>query len=117
MAFPAAPKITVGTQDVGAQLGSVVEGLRGTLGGIKDEASAKTALPRLQDMAKQLDTINTARGQLPAEGKKSLASYVATLLPLIRPMIDNALKGSGVGAVAKPVLDQIFNRLEAMSKA
>ena len=115
-ALPPIPNITVGSQDVGAQLGSVVEGLRGTLSGIKDEASAKTALPRLQDMTKQLDGINTLRGQLPPEGKKSLAAYAATLLPILRPLIDKALAGSGVGAIAKPVLDQIFSRLEAMSK-
>ena len=54
---------------------------------------------------------------MPAEAKKGLATYVGQLLPLIRPMIDNALKGSGVGAILKPVLDNIFNRLEAMSKA
>ena len=115
-AFPVAPKITVGSQDVGAQLSSVVEGLRGTLTGLKDEGSAKEALPRLQAMTKQLDGISDLRGQLPAEGKKGLASYVASLLPLLRPLIDKALAGSGVGPIAKPVLDQIFNRLEAMTK-
>ena len=114
--FPAVPSITVGNQDVGQQLGTVVEGLRGTLTGLKDEGSAKAALPRLQEMTRQLDGITALRGQLPAEGKKTLANYVATLLPLIRPLIDKALAGTGVAVVAKPILDQIFNRLEAMSK-
>ena len=117
VAFPAAPKITVGSQDVGAQLGSVVEGLRGTLTGMKDDASAKAALPRLQETAKQLDTLNGLRGQLPAEAKKSLAGYAGSLIPLLRPLIDKALAASGVGPIAKPILDQILNRIEAMSKA
>ena len=116
-AIPPVPKITVGSQDVGAQLSSIVDGLRGTLPGITNEATAKDALPRLQAMTKQLDGINELRGQLPADGKKSLASYVASLLPILRPMIDKALAASGVGPIAKPVLDQILNRLEAMSKA
>ena len=115
--FPVAPKITAGSQDVGAQLGSVVEGLRGTLSGLKDEASAKAALPRLQDTAKQLETINGLRGGLPADGKSALAGYAGSLLPLLRPLIEKALATAGVGAIAKPVLDQILNRIEAMSKA
>ncbi|MFM9941985.1 MAG: DUF937 domain-containing protein [Hyphomicrobiaceae bacterium] len=114
--LPAAPAITFNNQNVGAQVGSVVEGLRGTLGSIKDEATAKSALPRLQETLKQLDGINTMRGNMPAEAKKGLAAYIAQLLPIIRPMIDNALKTAGVGPVAKPVLDNILNRLDTMSK-
>lgn len=115
--LPTPPRVLVGQQDVAGQLGSVIEGLRGTLVGVRDEQSAKAAVPRLQDMAKQLDGINSLRGQLPADGKKSLASYVGQLLPIVRPLIENALKAAGVGPVAKPILDQILNRLETMSKA
>lgn len=115
--LPAVPAIKVGTQDIGAQFGSVVEGLRGTLVAVKDEASAKTAVPRLQETLKQLDGINQLRGTMPADAKKSLAAYAAQLLPLIRPLIDKALQGSGVAAIAKPVLDSILNRIETMSKS
>lgn len=115
--FPAVPKITAGSQDIGAQLGSVVEDLRGTLIGLKDEASARAALPRMQAMSKQLDGINGLRGNLPSEGKSALAGYANSLLPLLRPMIEKALATAGVGAIAKPVLDQIFARIEAMAKA
>lgn len=116
VALPAIPKIMSGTQDVGAQLGSTVEGLRATLGGIKDEASAKLALPRLQETAKQLDALNGLRGQLPADAKKSLSSYSSSLLPILRPLIDRVLGTSGVSALLKPVLDQIFARLDGMAK-
>lgn len=115
--LPAVPKIMAGSQDIGAQLGSVVEGLRGTLTGVKDEATAKAALPRLQETAKQLDTLNGLRGQLNADGKKSLATYSSSLLPLLKPIIDRVLGTSGVGAVLKPVLDQIIARIDGMAKA
>ena len=115
--WPAAPQITVGSQNIGAQLGSVVEGLRGTLPNIKDEASARSALPRLQEMAQQLTGLQDQAGKAPADVKRSLASYAAQLLPLIRPLIERALATSGVGPIAKPVLDTILNRIEAMSKA
>lgn len=116
VALPTVPTITVGGQNVAAQLGSTVEGLRGTISGMKDEASAKAALPRLQETLKQLDTFNAARGNMPAEAKKGLGTYAGTLLPLLRGWIDNALKGTGVAGVAKPVLDQIFARIETISK-
>lgn len=117
VALPAAPKILAGTQDIGSQLGSTVEGLRATLGGVKDEASAKAALPRLQETAKQLETLSGLRGQLPADAKKSLATYSSSLLPALRPLIDRVLGTTGVAAVLKPVLDQIISRIDGMSKA
>ncbi|MEZ5849773.1 MAG: DUF937 domain-containing protein [Hyphomicrobiaceae bacterium] len=115
--LPAAPQISAGTQNIGAQIGTLAEGLRGTLPGMTDAASARSALPRLTEMGKQLESIETLRGQLPAAGKQGLAAYVASLLPILRPMIDAALARAGVGPVVKPVLDQILNRLETMAKA
>lgn len=115
--FPAPPQITIAGQNIGGQLGSVAEGLRGTLSGIKDEASARSALPRLQEMAQQLGGIQDAAGKVPADARRSLASYAAQLLPLLRPLIEKALAAAGVGPIAKPVLDQILNRIEALAKA
>ena len=115
--FPAPPQITIAGQNIGGQLGSVAEGLRGTLSGIKDEASARSALPRLQEMAQQLGGIQDSAGKVPADARKTLASYAAQLLPLLRPLIEKALAAAGVGPIAKPVLDQILNRIEALAKA
>ncbi len=117
LAVPAAPKITLGNQDVGAQLGSLAEGLRGTLLTLKDKQSAEAALPRLQEMQRQLTGINETAGKLPPEARKGLANYAAQLLPLLRPLIEKALSAAGVGPVAKPVLDQILSRLEGLAKA
>ena len=117
LSLPAAPQITLGNQNIGAQLSSVAEGLRGTLVNVKDEASAKAALPRMQEMAQQLAGLRDNSAKLPPDARKTLATYAAQLLPLLRPLIDKALAASGVGPVAKPVLDQILNRLEALAKA
>ncbi len=116
VSLPAAPQITLAGQNIGSQLGSVAEGLRGTLVSLKDEASAKAALPRLQEMSQQLSGIRDNAAKLPPDTRKTLAGYAAQLLPLLRPLIDKALATSGVGPVAKPVLDQILNRIEAMAK-
>jgi hypothetical protein len=116
-AIPAAPTITVGNQNIGAQLGSLAESLRGTVGGIRDQATAREAMPKLQAMADQLSGIqNTAAGLQP-DARRTLASYAAQLLPLLRPVLEKALQSAGVGPVAKPILDQIIGRLETLAKS
>jgi hypothetical protein len=67
-------------------------------------------------MSQQLSGIRDNAAKLPPDTRKTLAGYAAQLLPLLRPLIDKALATSGVGPVAKPVLDQILNRIEAMAK-
>ncbi|MBS0243964.1 MAG: DUF937 domain-containing protein [Proteobacteria bacterium] len=117
VALPTPPSITVGGQNIGSQLGTAAEQLRSTLAGLTDEASAKSALPKLQDMAKQLGGVREQADKLPADGKRALAGYAAQLLPVIRPLIERAIAASGYGPLVKPVLEQILNRIEAMAKA
>ncbi len=114
--LPTPPQISVGDQNIGAQIGTLVERLQGTLTSLVDAASARTALPTLIEIGNQLEGIEKLRGQLAPAGKQSLAAYVASLLPLLRPMVDAALARSGVEPPLGPVLDQILNRLETMSK-
>lgn len=116
VSIPVAPAITVGSSNIGSLLGSSAEDLRRALGDIKDEASARAQLNRLQGISTQLNGVKDAAAKLPADGKKTLATYAAQLLPIIRPLIDKALAAAGVGPIAKPVLDQILNRLTELSK-
>jgi hypothetical protein len=113
---PPAQKILAGNVDVGSQLAGVFDILKTQAGGIKDVASAQAALPRLQDAAKTLDSVNGLTGALGAEAKKQLASYVAGQIPVIGPVLQNALKIPGVAAILQPVIDQITARLTGLSK-
>lgn len=115
--FPAPPAITVYNQNIGAQVGTLVEGLRGNLARITDEASARSALPALQETLKQLDGLTEVRGRMPADAKRSLAVYVSQITALLRPMVDGLLRQAGVSPVVKPVLDNILNRLDTMAKS
>lgn len=45
---------------------SVMEEMVATLQGVKDEASAKAAKPKLEDLAKRFDDINQRESKLPA---------------------------------------------------
>ena len=113
---PAAPAATAVAADLGSQVAKVLGSLTSSLGGIKDEATAKTALPGLQDIAKQIDGFKAATAVLPAEGKKPIASLVAAALPSITAAVEKSLGIPGVGALITPVLEPVVNNLAALAK-
>ena len=102
--------------DMPAQVTKILDGLKGTLTGVTDEASAKTALPKLQDMLAQLDKTKTAAAALPAEARHPLVVMISGIMPGVADMITKALAIPGVSGVLKPVLDQISASLGAMGK-
>ncbi len=112
-----APAITINNQNVGAQLGSIVEGLRANLARITDEGSAKSALPALQETLEQLDGLTEVRARMPAEAKRTLALYVSQVTALLRPAVDGLLRQAAVSPIVKPVLDNILNRLDTLAKS
>ena len=59
------------------------------LGGVKDEATANAAVPGLQDIAKQIDSVKAAA--LFGDAKKSIASLVAAALPGITAAVEKAV--------------------------
>jgi hypothetical protein len=114
--IPAMPKLMVDGQDIAGQTRAVAEGLAATFKTVKDEASAKAALPKLQDADKTLGTITGLAAKLPADGRKSLATGTSSLLTMLRPLIDQALAASGAGPVLKPIVDGILNKIQGLSK-
>jgi len=116
-ALPTPPSIMVGNVDLGSQLGSVLGGLQGSLGGIKDVGSAQAALAGLQRSQADLDRLGGLVGQLSGDHKKSLATYIAAVLPMLMPVINNLLASSSLGPIVKPVLEAIVGRLNTMAKA
>jgi hypothetical protein len=103
--------------DLAGQVTKALAGLTGTLGGITDEASAKAALPGLQDIAKQIDGLKSAAGLLSGDAKAPVAGAVTGALPAILAAVEKALGIPGVGELLKPVLGPLVANLTAMSKA
>lgn len=113
----AAQALVVGGVDLGKQLGEVVDGLKTSLGGITDAASAQAQLPTLQQLQAKLDGMTATVEGLPAEGKSALATLVSASLPTLRTTAEQIAALEGVGPVVKPVLDAIIAKLDAWSKA
>ena len=109
-------KILAGNVDLGQEVASVIETLRGTAGGIRDVASAQTALPRMQDAAAKLDRVGALAGGLPPDAKRALASYVGQNIGAVSPALNALLSIPGVGPILKPVIDQLLGRMSLLSR-
>jgi hypothetical protein len=102
--------------DVGGQVKTLSDGLRTTLGSIKDAGSAQAALPKLQDAVAQLDKVKGLAASMPAGGKSSFAALITSLMATLNPLFDTALAVPGVSGIVKGPIDQIRNAMTALSK-
>ena len=113
---PAATAGAAGIHDVRSLMSKTLGALTLTLGGIKDEATAKAAVPGLQDISKQIDGVKTAAALLSGDAKKPIASLIAAALPSITAAVEKAVGIPGAGALISPVLGPIVANLDALSK-
>ena len=113
---PMSSKITYNNADVGAQASSIFDGLKSTITGIKDEASATASLPKLRDAATSLDTMRDIAGKLPADGRKNLAGIFAAQLPGLQSVTSTAIKAPGVESIIQPVMAKIIDSIVALAK-
>lgn len=102
--------------DLVPQMASIYKGMSDTLGGVRDQASAQAALPRLQETAKQLDTLNGLAGQMPPAVRGDLAKLMQSYAGPAQSLIDTALKTAGVPGILQPILTQIINRVLGLAK-
>lgn len=110
-ATPAIPEV-----DLAGTANGTIEALKNALAGVKDEATAKSSLPKLQEIAAQIEKLKGTAMALPADARHPLVVMISGVMPGVASMIDKALAMPGVGAVLKPVLDQIAGNLGAIAK-
>ena len=109
------PSLAVGAVDVGQEITGGLEKLRTALQGVTDAASAKAALPKLQDAKGQIDKVNGLIGQLSPEQRKILAGLVNQFMPTISPLFDKVLTIPGVAELIKPIIDGLRTTLTALT--
>jgi Bacterial protein of unknown function (DUF937) len=112
-----AGNLSVDGVDLKSSLKTGIDGLKTTLQGISDAASAKAALPPLEKEGQQFDKLRDLAGKLPMDGKTAFAALVAQLRPSIDDLFNKVLAIPGVGDIAKPVIDGLRAKLDALSKA
>ena len=108
---------TPNASDVSADLTASVDTVRKTLQGITDPASARAALPKLQQATERLDKINSLAAQLPPSSRKELASLVEASMPALNRLCDQALSNPQIAGLAKPAIDALRARLQMLAQA
>jgi hypothetical protein len=113
----ATPNLTVGGVDLAKQVNESVGTLSAALTGITDVASARAALPKIQEATAEFDKVNALAAQLPPDGRKTLAGLIAAATPTIYQLCDKVVAMPGVGGIAKPAIDDLRTRLDTLTRA
>jgi hypothetical protein len=100
--------------DLGKQITDNITSLRTTLDGVTDVASAKAALPKVQEAASQIDKTGGEVGQLSADQKKLVARLINPLMPAFNQLCDKVLAIPGVAEVLKPSIDAVKAKLTTL---
>jgi hypothetical protein len=99
--------------EAGKVAGSLFSGLTKVLGGVKDEATAKAALPELEKFGPLLKTLESETEKLPADEKPAFAKVISENLGLLKKLIDTAMGIPGVKELLGPVVTPM---VEALAK-
>jgi hypothetical protein len=96
---------------VGKSATDLFGGLTSVLKGVTDEATAKAALPKLEEFTPMLEQLTTEAGKLPAEEKTAFGEFVGKNLGLLQKVIDTVMAIPGVkdvlGAVVTPMVEAL----------
>jgi hypothetical protein len=108
--------LTVGGMNLANQINSSVGSIRTVLPGITDAASAEAALPKLKEATAQLNEVSSRATQLSPEGRITLVKLIVAATPTINRMCDKVLATPGAGDVAKPAIDELRGKLDALAR-
>ena len=103
--------------DLNRDLTSSVSAARTALLGMTDPASARAALPNLQQAALQIDKISTMADQLPPAARQTIAATIKPTMGAFNQMFDKILASPELAAIAKPTIDTLRSKLAALSQA
>jgi hypothetical protein len=107
--------IKVGDVDIGELATSAINDLNSSAAGIKDEATAQTALPGLTKASSEFDQLTGLLNQLSPETRKTLAEAFASIRPNLAHLMDRVLAIPGVSAIIKPAVDAINAKLDMLA--
>ena len=109
--------IKVGDVDIGELATSAVNDAYTSLSGIKDEATAQSAVSGLTKATSEFDQLDGLLNQLTPETRKTVAEIFASIRPNLAQLMDRVLAIPGVGAIIEPAVDAINAKLDALTKA
>jgi hypothetical protein len=112
-----AESLTVDGVDLKSTVQTTMTSLTSALQSVSDEASAKTALTKLQSASTELEKVRGLSAKLPTSGKSALAALITAARPSIEDLFKKVLAIPGVEALVKPTVDQLRATLDDLAKA
>lgn len=100
---------------MGKQVEDSLAGLRTSLQGVTDVASAEAAQSKLQQVTTQLDQITGLAGQLSIDQRKVLSGLVSPTMPALNQLFGKVLAIPGTAEVLKPSIDAIKAKLASLT--
>jgi hypothetical protein len=113
-AVPAA--LTVDGVDISKTVTDSLGTLTTTIGTITNAETATAALPKIAEVTKSIDGLSAVTSKLTADQKGMLGTLITAGLPAVKAAADKVLADAGIAAIAKPVLDTVFGKIEALAK-
>jgi len=105
------PDVTKFSTELTDTFGKLTEALTG----VKDSASAETALPKLQDLEGKLDVAKTTMKDLGDAGKATIKTLAKSAQVKLKELVEKVLAIPGVGEKFKAVIDSIMTKLTDLS--
>jgi hypothetical protein len=109
--------VKAGDVDIGELANGAVNGLRASLEGITDAASAETGLAGLTKAQSAFDQLDGLVSELTPEKRKILADLFVSIRPSLEQLLDKVLAIPGVSAIIKPAVDAIRSKLDSLVKS
>jgi hypothetical protein len=101
--------------DLQRQTLAAIQSLTTTLQGVTDRTTATSAMPKIQDAAKEMDRLAVLSTQLPAGARKTLANATKDQLGRLNTMLDTAAALPGVGPMLQPTVTALRGRMDAIA--
>jgi hypothetical protein len=103
--------------DLKGRTTNAIQSLTASVQGITDRATATTALPKIQDGARDMDRLAMQTVQLPRDARTELANATREPINKLNTMLDTASSLPGAGPVLQPVVARLRNRMDAIAMA
>jgi hypothetical protein len=108
--------LTVDGVNLANQLNSSIDSLKSALPSMTDAASARAALPKIDQATAQLNDLSARVQKLSPDGRNAFVKMIVLATPTINQMCERVLATPGVGPVAKPAIDDLRTKLDSLSK-
>jgi hypothetical protein len=103
-------------RDLQKQITPLLQSLDGIVEDVKDAASAARALPRLQQVASELDRLGAATDRLPVETREQIAEAIKAMAARMRTTLDNVGAIPEVGADVVAVAAALRMKVDTLAR-